>query len=94
MDNKKRLCRLIERFVNDFQNEAVEYIYGKGTTIKIHTIDFGITTNVIQIEAIVMLGDVINEDVLVGTLAEVLIRDSMVYFFPDSVVKTYVRFDV
>ena len=94
MDNKRRLCRLIERFVNDFKNEAVEYIYGKGTTIKIHTIDFGITTNVIQIEAIVMLGDVINEDVLVGTLAEVLIRDSMVYFFPDSVIKTYVRFDV
>jgi hypothetical protein len=41
-----------------------------------------------------MLGDVINEDVLVGTLAEVLIRESMVYFFPDSVIKTYVRFDV
>jgi hypothetical protein len=94
MDNKRRLCRLIERFVNDFQGEAVESIYGKGSTIKIHTIDFGVTTNVIQIEAIVMLGDVINEDVLVGTLAEVLIRESMVYFFPDSTIKTYVRFDV
>jgi hypothetical protein len=94
MDNKRRLCRLIERFVNDFQGEAVESIYGKGSTIKIHTIDFGVTTNVIQIEAIVMLGDVINEDVLVGTLAEVLIRESMVYFFPDSTIKTYIRFDV
>ena len=94
MDNKRRLCRLIERFVNDFQGEAVESIYGKGSTIKIHTADFGVTTNVIQIEAIVMLGDVINEDVLVGTLAEVLIRESMVYFFPDSVIKTYIRFDV
>jgi hypothetical protein len=94
MDNKRRLCRLIERFVNDFQGEAVESIYGKGSTIKIHTVDFGVTTNVIQIEAIVMLGDVINEDVLVGTLAEVLIRESMVYFFPDSVIKTYIRFDV
>jgi hypothetical protein len=94
MDNKRRLCRLIESFINDFQIEAVESIYGKGSTIKIHTIDFGVTTNVIQIEAIVMLGDVINEDVLVGTLAEVLIRESMVYFFPDSAIKTYVRFDV
>ena len=94
MDNKRRLCRLIERFVNDFQGEAVESIYGKGSTIKIHTVDFGVTTNLIQIEAIVMLGDVINEDVLVGTLAEVLIRESMVYFFPDSVIKTYIRFDV
>ena len=94
MDNKRRLCRLIERFVNDFQGEAVESIYGKGSTIKIHTVDFGVTTNVIQIEAMVLLGDVINEDVLVGTLAEVLIRESMVYFFPDSVIKTYIRFDV
>ena len=48
MDNKRRLCRLIERFVNDFQGEAVESIYGKGSTIKIHTVDFGVTTNVIQ----------------------------------------------
>jgi hypothetical protein len=94
MDNKRRLCRLIESFINDLQIEAVESIYGKGSTIKIHTIDFGVTTNVIQIEAIVMLGDVINEDVLVGTLAEVLIRESMVYFFPDSAIKTYIRFDV
>ena len=94
MDNKRRLCRLIESFINDFQIEAVESIYGKGSTIKIHTVDFGVTTNVIQIEVIVMLGDVINEDVLVGTLAEVLIRESMVYFFPDSIIKTYIRFDV
>lgn len=81
-------------FINDFQNEAVECVYGKGTTIKIHTIDFGVTTNVIKLEAVIILGDVINEDVLNGTLAEVLIRDSMVYFFPDSIIKTYVRFDV
>lgn len=94
MDNKRRLCRLIEMFINDFQNEAVECVYGKGTTIKIHTIDFGVTTNVIKLEAVIILGDVINEDVLNGTLAEVLIRDSMVYFFPDSIIKTYVRFDV
>ena len=46
MDNKRRLCRLIERFVNDFQGEAVESIYGKGSTIKIHTADFGVTVAV------------------------------------------------
>ena len=94
MDNKRRLCRLIERFVNEYRGDAVEYIYGKGTTIKVHNITFAVTREVIQIEAVIVLGDIINEGVIDGSLVEILIQDSMVYFFPKSIVKTYVRFDV
>lgn len=94
MDNKRRLCRLIERFVNESRGDAVEYIYGKGTTIKVHNITFAVTREVIQIEAVIVLGDTINEGVIDGSLVEILIQDSMVYFFPKSIVKTYVRFDV
>ena len=94
MDNKRRLYRLIERYINDFKKEAVEKIYGKNSFIKIHTIIFGITNNEILVEAIVILGDTINEEVMLNALAEILIQDSMIYFFPEHQIKTYVRYDV
>lgn len=94
MDNKRRFYRLIEKYINEFKGDAVKLIYGEGSFIKIHTISFGVTTNVIQLEAVVVLGEVINEDVIDNSLAETLIRESLFYFFPNCLVKTYIRFDV
>jgi hypothetical protein len=94
MDNKRRLYRLIEKYINDFKGDAVESIYGKGSSIKVHTINFGVTSKTMILEAIVILGDTINEETIDNSLAEVLIQDSMIYFFPEHQIKTYIRFDV
>jgi len=94
MDNKRRLYRLIEAYLNGFKGNDVELMYGKGSTIKVHTVTFGVTNNVILLEAIVVLGETINEEVIDNSLAEVLIQDSMIYFFPEHQIKTYIRFDV
>jgi hypothetical protein len=94
MDNKRRLYRLIEKYVNEYKGDAVESIYGKGSSIKIHTITFGVTNNVILLEVVVILGETINEEIMDNSLAEVLIQDSMIYFFPEHQIKTYIRFDV
>jgi len=61
--------------------------------IKIHSMSTSVKNNSIMLEAVVMLGETINETILDETLAQVLIQDSVVYFFPDSVVQTYIRFD-
>jgi hypothetical protein len=53
MDNKRRLYRLIEKYINDFKGDAVESIYGKGSLIKVHTINFGVTSKTMILEAIV-----------------------------------------
>jgi hypothetical protein len=47
-----------------------------------------------MIEVIVLLGGVINEVTLDSSMAEVLISDCLVYFFPDQKLKLMVRFDV
>lgn len=94
MDNKRRLYRLIEKYINDFKGDAVESIYGKGSSIKVHTISFGVTSNTMVLEAVVILGDTINEETIDNSLAKVLIQDSMIYFFPEHQIKTYIRFDV
>ena len=38
LDKKRRLFRLIETYINDYQREAVEEMYGVGAKIKIHNI--------------------------------------------------------
>lgn len=93
-DKKRRLFRLIESYLNDFQKESVEEMYGSGTKIKIHSMSESISQNSILFEVVILLGDQINEEVMDRKLADVLIQDALVYFFPDQHIKTYVRWDV
>jgi hypothetical protein len=44
-------------------------------------------------DAIIILGDLITEDKLDRSLADVLIQDAMVYFFPECSIKILVSFD-
>jgi hypothetical protein len=94
MDKKRRLYRLIESYINDFQGDAVQEMYGKGSRIKIHNLNFSVTKSVVLLEAVIVLGDLITEEHIDKKLAEILIQDALVYFFPETSVKTYVRFDV
>ena len=94
IDKKQRLFRLIESYLNEFKGDAVEEVYGKGTKIKIHTINFSVTSKSVVLESIIVLGETINESVMDRTLADILIQDALIYFFPDYHIKTYVRFDV
>jgi hypothetical protein len=54
----------------------------------------GVKDNSIMFEVVVKLGDTINEDVLNDAMVQVLIQDALVYFFPESIIKIYTRFDV
>jgi len=94
LDKKRRLFRLIETYINDYQKEAVEEMYGVSTRIKIHNIVESQTQKSILFEAVIILGETITEQVMDRKLADVLIQDAMVYFFPDQSIKTYVRWDV
>ena len=94
MDKKRRLFRLIESYINDFQGNAVQEMYGKGSRIKIHNLNFSVTKSVVLLEAVIVLGDLITEEHIDKKLADILIQDALVYFFPETSVKTYVRFDV
>ena len=93
-DKKRRLYRLIESYINDYQGKSVQEMYGKGSYIKIHTLNFSVTKNVVLLEAVIILGDLITEQQMDRNLADILIQDALVYFFPETSVKTYVRFDV
>jgi hypothetical protein len=46
------------------------------------------------VEAVIILGNIITEEVLDRELADVLIQDAIPLFFSDYSVKTMVRWDV
>ena len=94
MDNKRRLFRLIEVYLNGFKGDLVESIYGNRSIIKVHTVTFGVLDNSVLVELVVILGDVINEEILDTSLTEILIQDALVYFFPEKNIKTIIRWDV
>jgi len=94
LDRKQRLFRLIESYMNDFQGDAVQEMYGDGARIKVHSMNHSYSEKSILFEIVIVLGSTINESVMDKTLANILIQDALVYFFPDQKIKTYVRFDV
>lgn len=94
IDKKQRLFRLIETYMNDFQGYSVQEMYGDGAKIKVHSMNESYSEKSILFEIVIVLGNTINESVMDKTLANILIQDALVYFFPDQKIKTYVRFDV
>jgi hypothetical protein len=94
LDKKQRLYRLLETYINEFRGDAVQEMYGKGTKVKIHNINYSISTKSILIESIVILGDTINESIMDKSLVDIIIQDAMVYFYPEFSLRSYVRFDV
>lgn len=80
--------------MNDFQGDAVREMYGDGSRIKVHTMNHSTSTKSFIFEVVIVLGHTINESVMDKTLANILIQDALIYFFPDQNVKVYIRFDV
>jgi transcriptional regulator CtsR len=81
MNNKRRVYRLLEHYINDCNKESVEGWYGKGSVIKIHNMNFTQQKSVV-IEIVIVLGDVISEAVMDERMASLLISEGLVYFFP------------
>jgi hypothetical protein len=94
MSKKRNLFGLIEHYINEYHKNSVEEFYGEGSRIKIHNINYSITEKSILMEAVVILGNNINESVLDRSMADALIQEAMVYFYPECSIKSYVRYDV
>ena len=94
-DKKQRFYRLLETYMNDSRKEDLELMYGKGSKIKVHNWTHNTNGDTFIFELIIVLGDTINESVIDTNLAEVLLEDALVYFYPEvKKISCMVRFDV
>jgi hypothetical protein len=93
VDLKKRYIRIIEKYLNVIKKNDVELMYGKGTKIEVRNINPSISSNSITVEVMIILGEVINEEVLDSSLTPYLIQDILELIFPDVMTKTIVSWD-
>lgn len=95
MDNKYRFSRIIENFINDSRGDVINYIFGYGSKVKIKNIDYSITSKLIYIDATVILGGDIDEDMLNSNeIISELIKECMEYISPDEKLAITVTYDV
>jgi hypothetical protein len=94
-DKKQRFYRLLESYINNSRKEDLELMYGKDSKIKIHNWTHNVKGDQFIFELIIVLGNTINESVMDTNLAEVLLEDALVYFYPEvKKISCMVRFDV
>ena len=54
LDRKRRLFRLIENYMNDFQGNAVQEMYGNGAKIKVHSMNESYSEKSILFEIVIV----------------------------------------
>lgn len=94
MDKKRKLFRLIEYYINDYHKKSVEEYYGVGSKIKVVNLEYINSQKFLLAEIKIVLSETINEEVLDRELADVLIQNALVYFYPEYNVKVMVGWDV
>lgn len=94
MSNKDRYIRIIEKYLNVLKKEQLELFYGKESKVKIKRIDYITQGKYIMLEAVIILGNTINEEVMDRGLVDYLIQDIITLMFPDHSSKVVLSWDV
>lgn len=90
----KNYARLLEKILNRVSKELLESFYGEGTKIKIRNVTFSHTKKECIIDAIIILGPVICEDVLEDLILQYEILDLADLYLDGYKVGIQVKFDV
>lgn len=93
MGKKDRIIRLIEFYLNDFRKNEVEGMYGTHSKIKITDLNYSTQNKSLFIESKIYLGGVINEEILDREVADILIQEALVYFYPNIPVKISINWE-
>ena len=92
----KALFRWLELYINQTCRQEMETYYGEGSKIKFKSVSESIKEKTLLFEAVVVLGDKIDENILESEFAHILICDaiSMLHIFPgEPKIKTLITWD-
>jgi hypothetical protein len=90
----KNYAHLLEKVLNKVRKEHLESFYGEGTKIKIRSINFSHTKKECIVDAVIILGPIICEDVLEDVILHYEILDVAELYLDGYKVGIQVKFDV
>lgn len=93
LDKKRRIFRLIEFHINEFNSKLVETFYGKNAKLKIHSMSESLANKTLLFEVVITLGDIITENSLDEKPAHILVEEALFWFFPQHQIKTLIRWE-
>lgn len=91
---EKSYARLIQRVLNKTRKEQIESFYGEGSKIKVRGVVFSHTKKECIVDAIIVLGPVICEDVMEDLVAMYEILDITDLYLDGYKVGVQLKFDV
>jgi hypothetical protein len=92
-EKKRKICALIESYINDFRGVAISEFYGEGTKVKILNLDYTTRGVFVLVEAKIILGEIISEEVMERALVDYVIQDALVYFFPEQPINVMITWE-
>ena len=90
----KNYARLLEKVLNKVRKEHLESFYGEGTKIKIRSVNFSHTKKECIVDAVIILGPIICEDVLEDVILQYEILDVAELYLDGYRVGIQIKFDV
>jgi hypothetical protein len=72
---------------------AISEFYGEGTKVKILNLDYTTRGVFVLVEAKIILGEIISEEVMERALVDYVIHDALVYFFPEQPINVMITWE-
>jgi len=94
MDKKKNFKLFLEKYFNNHKKKEIELSYGLGSKISVLDITHSHTNKSIIVDLKIVLGNVINEEVLDRRIIDYMTQDILNVLYPEYPIKTIVSWDV
>ena len=75
---------MLETYIFDMESSFIDELYGIGTKVKINDIFYSTTTKSVVVDCKIILGELINEDILDVSPIEICVANAIGLFYPDS----------
>jgi len=94
MDKKKNFKLFLEKYFNNHKKKEIELYYGVGTKISVSDVVHSHTNKLIMVDLKIILGPVINEEVLDREIIDYMTQEILNVLYPEYPTKTMVSWDV
>ncbi len=94
MDKKKNFKLFLEKYFNNHKKKEIELYYGVGTKISVSDIVHSHTNKLIMVDLKIILGPIINEEVLDREVIDYMTQEILNVLYPEYPTKTMVSWDV
>lgn len=94
MENMDKIIHLIESYINNIRKRELNFMYGEGSRVEVQNLQYLTTSKSLLIDCTVIFGQTIDEEMFNIEFLEILMSDTIAFFFDDIKLVISVTYDV